>query len=117
MDKRWYSDNLNWKDMLLNKSFNLSEAKTFLFWFFSISIIEENIKSGINILGVEGTFTSDGTQSTGYNVATSNEIIEGYSAWVDGEEVLGNVKINNFYYGTTEPDTNLGNDGDIYLRN
>lgn len=81
------------------------------------TIIEENIKSGINILGVEGTFTSDGTQSTGYNVATSNEIIEGYSAWVDGEEVLGNVKINNFYYGTTEPDINLGNDGDIYLRN
>jgi len=80
------------------------------------TIIEENIKSGVTILGVEGNFTSDGTQTTGYNIASPNEIIEGYSAWANGNEVLGNVKINNFYYGTTEPNANLGNDGDIYLR-
>jgi hypothetical protein len=80
------------------------------------TLVEENIKSGITILSVDGTFTSDGTQTTGYKVASSNEIMEGYSAWVDGDEVLGNVKINNFYYGITEPNANLGNDGDIYVR-
>jgi hypothetical protein len=51
----------------------------------------ENIKAGVNIFGVEGKSsiveTSDGT-------ATENEILDGYTAYVDGAKVTG-VMPNN----------------------
>ena len=75
-----------------------------------------NIKTGIRILGVDGTYTGDGTQSVGYEVATSSEILEGHSAWVDGNEVLGELIINNYYTGSEEPSASLGKNGDIYLQ-
>lgn len=80
------------------------------------TIKPENIKTGVNILGTVGTYTETGTQTTGYTPATSNDIVEGKSAWVNGSEVLGSVVINNFYYGSEDPTASLGEDGDIYLK-
>jgi hypothetical protein len=48
-------------------------------------LVVSNIKAGVNILGVEGTFTSDAT-------ATSNDILSGKTAYVDGEKVTGNIE-------------------------
>lgn len=59
-----------------------------------------NIKSGVmvkvgdandddRIAGVTGTFTSSSTVSSGQTAATAGQIISGYSAWVNGAEVLG----------------------------
>ena len=45
------------------------------------------------ILNVAGTFTEDGTQSSGQSVATVNHILTGYSAWVNGEEIIGAIPI------------------------
>lgn len=75
-----------------------------------------NIKVGIKILGNEGNFTANGTQTAGQELATSDDIMEGTSAWVNGEEVLGNMTFQYFYAGTSEPAAQLGNDGDIYLK-
>ena len=41
------------------------------------------------IHNVAGTFTRANTVSSGYVAATSDKILAGYSAWVDGDEVLG----------------------------
>ena len=75
-----------------------------------------NIKTGIKILGITGTFTAPGTQAGGNSVATSSQIVSGYSAWVNGSEVLGSLDINHYYVGSSVPDASIGRDGDIYLK-
>ena len=77
---------------------------------------ETNIKTGITILGVTGTYTENGTQMAGQEIATADKIVNGYSAWVDGNEVQGSLDINNYYTGTDDPPSSLGNNGDIYLK-
>lgn len=79
-------------------------------------INEGNIKTGVKIMGVTGTFTANGTQSAGNSIATSSEIVSSYSAWVNGQEVVGALDINRFYTGSSEPSSDLGNNGDIYLK-
>ena len=39
-----------------------------------------NIKSGVNIFGVDGSFTSNGTQSSGQTIAVADDILTGKSA-------------------------------------
>lgn len=45
--------------------------------------------SPTRLLNVTGTFTGTSTVSSGQTAATAAEILEGYSAWVNGEEVQG----------------------------
>jgi len=80
------------------------------------NVTEQNIKTGIRILGVDGTFTEDGTQTTGYSLAGAGDIVDGKSAWADGVEVLGTLVVNHYYTGTTAPASSLGINGDIYLQ-
>ena len=49
------------------------------------NLLAENIKSGVTISGVTGTFTNDGT-------ATMSDIASGATAYVNGEKVTGNVR-------------------------
>jgi len=77
---------------------------------------EENIKTGMSILGLNGTFTSSTTLGGGESPITSDTVVSGYSGWVDGVKVEGNLNINVYYTGSAEPTSNLGNDGDIYLK-
>lgn len=52
----------------------------------------ENIKSGVEILGVTGTFTSaDTVVGEGQVAATAAEILSGASAWVNGKQVNGSI--------------------------
>lgn len=48
------------------------------------NLTAENIKSGIKVFGIEGTFTSDAN-------AEKNKIVSGYSAYVNGEKVEGSI--------------------------
>lgn len=59
-----------------------------------------NIKSGVtitvnnsneNVYSVAGTFTSASTVSSGQTAATASQMLVGYSAWVNGAEVKGNI--------------------------
>ena len=43
------------------------------------------------ITAVTGTFTKASTVSSGQTAATASQIMSGYSAWVDGTEVKGNI--------------------------
>lgn len=80
------------------------------------AVTGSNIKTGVTILNVDGTYTASGTQSAGYTLATSNDIVAGKSAWANGSEVLGTLVTNNYYYGSNVPADSFGNDGDVYLR-
>ena len=60
-------------------------------------IVAENIKTGVNILGVTGTYTSDAT-------ATAENILSGKTAYVKGQKITGNV--SQFSRAATEYSTN-----------
>lgn len=48
------------------------------------NLLAENIKSGVTISGVTGTFTNDGT-------AKASDMADGVTAYVNGKKVTGNV--------------------------
>ena len=72
-------------------------------------LVAGNIKTGVQIFGVTGTFTSDAT-------ATAADLNEGKVAYVNGAAITGTQVIYKYYTGTATPGINLGNDGDIYLQ-
>ena len=72
-------------------------------------LVAANIKSGVNIFGVNGTFTSDAT-------ATAADIVDGETAYVNGSKVTGTLVVQTYYTGRTVPAASLGNNGDIYLQ-
>lgn len=80
------------------------------------NVSKENIRTGVRILGIDGEYTADGTQTVGYQLAEAGDIVDGHSAWADGEEVIGTLVVNHYYTGTSEPSTSFGNNGDIYLQ-
>lgn len=49
------------------------------------NLLAENIKSGVTISGVAGTFTNDGT-------ATASDMANGVTAYVNGQKITGNIK-------------------------
>ena len=66
------------------------------------NISAANIKDGVTvkvgdigdddrIVGVTGTFTDASTVTAGQTAAASGQLLQGYSAWVDGAEVKGNI--------------------------
>lgn len=84
------------------------------------NITAANIKSGITVqvgdsadadrvLSVTGTFSSDAD-------ATSSNIEDGYTAYVNGVKVTGDMIINKYYTGSSAPLSSLGSNGDIYLQ-
>lgn len=49
-------------------------------------LVAENIKKGVDIFNVTGAYTSDAT-------ATANDIVEGVTAYVNGDKITGNVPV------------------------
>ena len=76
------------------------------------NISASNIKSGVNvkvgdtsnngrIANVTGTFTDSSTVTSGQTAAAAGQIRTGYSAWVNGGEVLGSLRDTSVTQGTT----------------
>jgi len=57
-------------------------------------IIDANIKSGVTILGVNGSFTSDAN-------ATESDILSGKTAYVNGNKVTGTMTAANVSQDST----------------
>lgn len=68
-----------------------------------------NIKNGVQIFGVTGTYTSDAN-------AAATDIVSGKTAYVNGSKLTGSLVINKYYTGSSAPSSSLGNNGDIYFK-
>ena len=77
------------------------------------NLVAANIKSGISIFGVSGSYsgldTSDAT-------AAATDIVSGQTAYVDGRKIEGSLVIQKYYTGSSTPSSSLGNNGDIYFQ-
>lgn len=71
-------------------------------------LVASNIKSGVSIFNVTGTYTSDAT-------AAASNIESGKTAYVSGAKITGTMEIQSYYSGTTAPTSSIGVDGDIYF--
>ena len=47
--------------------------------------------------------------------ATSTDIVEGKTAYVNGSKVTGSLIIQKYFTGSAVPSSDLGNDGDLYF--
>lgn len=73
------------------------------------SLTTANIKDGVNIFGVTGSYTSDAT-------ASAADIVSGKTGYVAGNKVTGSLVIQNYYTGSSTPSSSLGSNGDIYIQ-
>lgn len=73
------------------------------------SLTTANIKDGVNIFGVTGSYTSDAT-------ASAADIVNGKTGYVAGNKVTGSLVIQNYYTGSSTPSSSLGSNGDIYIQ-
>lgn len=72
-------------------------------------LVAANIKKGVQIFNVTGSYTSDAT-------AAASDIVSGETAYVNGNKLTGNLVINKYYTGSTAPSSSLGSNGDIYFQ-
>jgi hypothetical protein len=56
-------------------------------------LIAENVKQGVNIFGIEGTYTGGSGIDTSDATATSDDIASGVTAYANGEKITGNVEV------------------------
>lgn len=77
------------------------------------NLVAANIASGVSIFGVAGTHSSIDTSDA---TATDADIVSGKTAYVDGSKVTGTLVVQNYYTGSTVPESSLGNDGDLYFK-
>lgn len=76
-------------------------------------LVAGNIKSGVNIFGVTGTYSGLNTSDAN---ASASDINSGKTAYVNGTKITGTQVINKYYTGSSAPASSLGSNGDIYFQ-
>jgi hypothetical protein len=72
-------------------------------------LIAANIKTGVSIFNVSGSYTSDAT-------ASAADIISGKTGYVNGSKITGNLVVQKYYTGSSTPSSSFGSNGDIYVQ-
>ena len=80
------------------------------------NLIPENIASAVSIFGVTGTHEGNNGIDTSDATATAADIINGQTAYVNGTKITGTLVVQNYYTGTTTPESTTGSDGDLYFK-
>lgn len=80
------------------------------------NLIPKNIASGVSIFGVTGTHQGGGGTDTSDATATQADIVNGKTAYINGGKVTGTLIVQNYYTGTTTPESTIGEDGDLYFK-
>lgn len=81
-----------------------------------VNLIPANIASGVSIFGVTGTYQGGGGTDTSDATATDADIVSGKTAYVNGTKLTGTLVVQNYYTGTTTPESTTGEDGDLYFK-
>ena len=81
-----------------------------------VNLIPANIASGVSIFGVTGTYQGGGGTDTSDATATEADIVNGKTAYINGGKVTGTLIVQNYYTGTTTPESTTGEDGDLYFK-
>ena len=81
-----------------------------------VNLIPANIASGVSIFGVTGTYQGGGGTDTSDATATEADIVNGKTAYVNGTKLTGTLVVQNYYTGTTTPESTTGEDGDLYFK-
>lgn len=81
-----------------------------------VNLIPANIASGVSIFGVTGTYQGGGGTDTSDATATEADIVNGKTAYINGGKVTGTLVVQNYYTGTTTPESTTGEDGDLYFK-
>lgn len=76
-------------------------------------LVAGNIKSGVSIFGVTGTYSGLNTSDA---TAIAADINSGKTAYVNGTKITGTQVINKYYTGSSAPASSLGSNGDIYFQ-
>ena len=95
------------QDVVQGKTFYNGSGKTIG----SLSVSAGDIRYGSTITGVTGTFSGSNTIDDGGSgvtpiAATPGHILAGYAAFLDGQQVTGNMSINEGYYTQITPGGN-----------
>lgn len=81
-----------------------------------VNLIPANIVSGVSIFGVTGTHQGGSGTDTSDATATEADIVNGKTAYINGGKVTGTLVVQNYYTGTTTPESTTGEDGDLYFK-
>lgn len=76
-------------------------------------LVAANIKNGVQIFGVTGSYTGLDTSDA---TATTEDIVAGETAYVNGSKITGELVLQTYYTGSNTPAANIGINGDIYLQ-
>lgn len=80
------------------------------------NLVPENIASGVSIFGVTGTHQGGSGTDISDTTATEADIVNGKTAYINGGKVTGTLVVQNYYTGSTVPESSFGNDGDLYFK-
>lgn len=72
-------------------------------------LVAANIKTGVQIFNATGSYTSDAT-------ASASDILDGETAYVNGNKITGTLVAQTYYTGSSTPASSLGINGDLYLK-
>lgn len=72
-------------------------------------LVAGNIKTGVQIFNVTGSYTADAT-------AAASDIVNGETAYVNGNKITGSLVVQTYYTGSTTPSSSIGSNGDLYLQ-